>query len=473
MGCFRRHVIFVGICLSLLVAACSRERIPPDELEEIADCEWQWTAQGWMDENRNGVWDEEEPPFPGVIFTVENKRGFVGEDYQIGNGQGEAEMSAYMPGCPPVELELHAQAPANYKNTTPNDIPVSHEAEPQVYEFGFAYRADLPPPTPRPVSLLDCTSRSVEGTQSVTDMALSLDGAMWATTGNNGVGRLSLVDLQRELYSTEDGLPDESAGSVAITPEGIVWIGTINGVARYDGLSWRSYTTEDGLAGAIVNDIAVAADGSIWFATQGGISRFDPTTNHWDEQAVSEDVITPDFWIEKMALAPYGSLWFLNHESIYQRSQPQNEGEEATWTVYKADYRDEFAGFTQLEPTIAFSGDFVWLAGWSADGPAIVRYDWVSGEKVVYNYQTTGGAMIGGRISSLATTLDGSLWIGLYDDGAMRFVPDETGDEGTWYHYATSNGLNFTQISVVVVEANDRVWFGTRDHGYVMQCVLP
>jgi streptogramin lyase len=469
MPCWRRHILLAGICFGLLLAACGREQISPDELEEIADCVWRGTAQAWLDENRNGVWDGEEHPFPGVIFTVENKRGFVGEDYQIGNGQGEGEMSSFLPGCPPAELVLHAQAPANYEHTTPNDIPVGDEAEqPQVYSFGFAYRADLPPPTPRPVTLLDC-KRSF--TTSVTDMALSPDGAMWAATGSNSVSRLSPVDLQRELYSTENGLPDDIVRAIAITPEGIVWVGMNNGVARYDGRSWRSYTIEDGLAGKIVADIVVAADGSVWLATQEGIPRFDPATNRWDEQAAPDDVITTNFWIEKMELAPDGSLWFLNHESIYQML-PNNEGAAATWIVHKQDYGDEFTGLDQLEPTIAFSGNFVWLAGWSDEGPVIIRYDSVSHEKVVYNYQTTGGAMIGGRISSVATAPDGSLWIGLYEGGAMRFVPDQIGDEGTWYHYTIENGLRFTRISLVLVDGEDRVWFRTHDQGFVVQCVL-
>jgi ligand-binding sensor domain-containing protein/signal transduction histidine kinase len=50
----------------------------------------------------------------------------------------------------------------------------------------------------------------------------------------------------------------------------VLWVGTPNGLACWDGMSWRGYTTADGLAPGAVRAIADDAEGNLWIGTQGG-----------------------------------------------------------------------------------------------------------------------------------------------------------------------------------------------------------
>ena len=78
-----------------------------------------------------------------------------------------------------------------------------------------------------------------------------------------------------ELYDEEDGLVNNHVLSIQGDGNGVIWIGTVNGISRFDGEDWTNYGVEDGLAGDTVFSIAVDHDGSVWFGTNDGASLFD------------------------------------------------------------------------------------------------------------------------------------------------------------------------------------------------------
>ena len=57
--------------------------------------------------------------------------------------------------------------------------------------------------------------------------------------------------------------------------DGRIWAGTQNGLARFDGQNWKMFTTRDGLADNSVRAIAEDAGGNIWAGTEnGGLALF-------------------------------------------------------------------------------------------------------------------------------------------------------------------------------------------------------
>ena len=62
-----------------------------------------------------------------------------------------------------------------------------------------------------------------------------------------------------------------------------MWIGTRNGLNRYDGHSFKTFRPAAGnsISNEIINDIAEDSRGRIWVATMEGLNIYDPTTNNW------------------------------------------------------------------------------------------------------------------------------------------------------------------------------------------------
>ncbi|HZM05356.1 MAG TPA: two-component regulator propeller domain-containing protein, partial [Candidatus Saccharimonadales bacterium] len=47
-------------------------------------------------------------------------------------------------------------------------------------------------------------------------------------------------DYNARIWRTEDGLPNNSVHAMAQSPEGYLWIGTRHGLARFDGVHFKT-----------------------------------------------------------------------------------------------------------------------------------------------------------------------------------------------------------------------------------------
>jgi len=70
-----------------------------------------------------------------------------------------------------------------------------------------------------------------------------------------------------------NGLPSDSIKAIAQTPDGVMWFGTDNGLARFDGRRVQNFTFGDGDSNHILV-MKTDADGRIWIGTQKGAFVF-------------------------------------------------------------------------------------------------------------------------------------------------------------------------------------------------------
>lgn len=68
-------------------------------------------------------------------------------------------------------------------------------------------------------------------------------------------------------YSIKDGLPSAETYDVFQDSKGFIWIGTDNGVVRFDGNKFETFTTQDGLTDNTIFKITEDHLGRIWFGT--------------------------------------------------------------------------------------------------------------------------------------------------------------------------------------------------------------
>ena len=74
-------------------------------------------------------------------------------------------------------------------------------------------------------------------------------------------------------YDQESGLPDQSVRCLLQDRAGFLWVGTDNGLFRYDGHRFRGFTTDDGLPASQIEAVHQARDGTLWVATFSGLAR--------------------------------------------------------------------------------------------------------------------------------------------------------------------------------------------------------
>ncbi|MES2347095.1 MAG: two-component regulator propeller domain-containing protein, partial [Pseudomonadota bacterium] len=104
----------------------------------------------------------------------------------------------------------------------------------------------------------------------------------------------------------------------AIVPQdGVLWLGTANGLLRYDPRAGKVQVygqgpaDSGGLSDSRISTILAAPDGALWIGTRNGLNRFDPASGKAEQIMPAPEIATrlPQGFINWMAFDAQGRLW--------------------------------------------------------------------------------------------------------------------------------------------------------------------
>ena len=161
----------------------------------------------------------------------------------------------------------------------------------------------------------------------------SSDGVLWFG------GRLFGFDGMREVQFTG---PEELTNNFidAVYTQGDLWLGSRTyGVFRYDGTAWQQFDYGDGLADNEVRSIFQDRDGAVWVGTAEGVSRFDGRA--WLPQALPFGLPHTEFH-DPILQSGDGALWlnFVSDADAW-RKRSESEGVVASCTLRTIRYVPE------------------------------------------------------------------------------------------------------------------------------------
>lgn len=307
--------------------------------------------------------------------------------------------------------------------------------------------------------------------------------------------------LEVRTLSVAEGL-SQSTGQVLMQDRlGIIWIGTQNGLNRYDGDEITIYRADpqnpDKLQGTSVIDIAEGPDGSLWVGTESaGLSRLDRVTGRFksfkhdadDEGSISDNDISA------VEVDAAGTLWVATSGGGLNRfdaatetftrfiSDPDDPGGlPGDWIVDLKAQADghllvatEAGGLSRLDPA---SGRFDRL--WPVEGdttsiPFVIEIAldpeggiWLATPQglIHMNAQdetvTAIPGIAGEIVFSVSTATDGGVWAGTADGGL--WVTDRSG--GTAFRVDETLGLGDDTIYSILEDNSGLIWAGTESAG--------
>jgi diguanylate cyclase (GGDEF)-like protein len=85
----------------------------------------------------------------------------------------------------------------------------------------------------------------------------------------------AITQYVQTAWNSASGLPENSVHAIAQTSDGYLWLGTEEGLTRFDGVRFVTYTFHNspGLASDYIGVLAADQDGSLWAGTDSGLTH--------------------------------------------------------------------------------------------------------------------------------------------------------------------------------------------------------
>jgi signal transduction histidine kinase/ligand-binding sensor domain-containing protein/DNA-binding response OmpR family regulator len=272
--------------------------------------------------------------------------------------------------------------------------------------------------------------------------------------------------LNFEHFATHEGLSQINVNCIIQDSRGFMWIGTRNGLNRYDGYKFIVYrydsNDEHSLSNNMVNDLVEDADGNVWVATSNGLNRYDRKTGtftRFSHDAHNSNSLASNV-INRLTLDNNGTLWiatqvdgldcfdlkknkFIHHS--YSSTGVGAINDNNVRTVYKD------------------SHGHIWL-GTANGGLSLYNLKTNSFTSYRFNNPKTH-TPYGENVISIAENNDHELWVGTQEDGLFLFN-EQTGAAHN-FRYEENNPSSLSSNTIYSMQKDEagNLWIGTENGG--------
>ena len=271
-------------------------------------------------------------------------------------------------------------------------------------------------------------------------------------------------------------------------PEGTARRIPLKGVSRYDGKAFKIFTTADGLADDTIQDIFQDKAGTLWFATWSGVSQYNG--EEFNNIVVNGPMgmeVLPDWWDEIKAIAQdtTGNVWFGSTAGVtyynLQTTRFRHFAIDEDFTPFQEMGKAQQGHITDLQFD---AKDNLWISrdGLDKENSGIRRYD---GKKLTIFPQSEQLPM--SSVDKIMLDSSGNLWFtGIKnlpqkldetgDSARMIFPKDKSGvsvyNGETFQNFNTDDGLPSNRVWSVFEGSSGKLWFAT-DAGAAVGVYLP
>ncbi len=267
-------------------------------------------------------------------------------------------------------------------------------------------------------------------------------------------------------YTTADGLSQVNVNCIRQDSRGFMWIGTRNGLNRFDGYTFTTYRFDPDdnttISNNMVNDMAEDSHGNIWLATQAGLSMYNRLTGKFVryEHDDKEPGSAASNLLGRLSFDDNGKLWIAT----------QTHGVECFDTARKVfiHYNPNTNSGHGLKDenirSVYIDHDRQLWIGTSNHG--LYRYNKTTNTFVnIIARDTTGKSGINSSIISMFEDVRKRFWIGTQDEGLYLF------DRNTkkLQHFSTqtvpAGGLMSNTVYTLYNDNDGNLWIGTDNGG--------
>jgi ligand-binding sensor domain-containing protein len=248
-------------------------------------------------------------------------------------------------------------------------------------------------------------------------------------------------------WRIQDGVFSGAPNAIAQTADGYLWIGTQNGLFRFDGVRFTaSFQANGKLVSNGIFSLLGGADGSLWIGTGLHLARLKNgvLTNFTDHRGRVNTILKDH----------NGTVW------IARSRVGDSDGPLCEVANSKLRCRGKADGITPsyAGPLIEDLERNLWF------GSANVLTRWRAGSSAIFAPAGLKDAANVSGLQALAVTQDGSIWSGAVRTGHGLGLQQLS--KGSWKPFAAP-GVDGERLEVnaLFVDGRDTLWVGTEDRG--------
>jgi len=299
-----------------------------------------------------------------------------------------------------------------------------------------------------------------------------------------------ITQYAHSAWRNQDGFFTGPPTSIAQTTDGYLWIGTANGLFRFDGIRfvpWSDFALQKELATAEVSALLGARDGSLWIGAGYHFYRW--KDNHLLQYSARDqlDFVTSiiesrqgDIWLMRarqadrggplcevqgqglhchgqgegvplingtaLAEDASGNLWAAAAESKLLRWQPASS---TSWTLKSL---GNSSGINGIDALAVDPKNSLWV-GFGYPGPGLGLERFRDGVWKTFLSPQLNGSRI--AVSRLLLDSDGALWVGTENQGIYRIIDDRVD------HFDGADGLTDDKITALFQDREGTIWVAT------------
>jgi ligand-binding sensor domain-containing protein/signal transduction histidine kinase len=307
----------------------------------------------------------------------------------------------------------------------------------------------------------------------VLSVAQTSDGSVWLGTRGSGLFRLS----QGQISSVTEGLPDPKVNCLLADVNGSLWVGTDNGIVRWDGKRLSATGIPTSFKHVQVLALVKDRDANIWVGTDsGGLVRLnDRGLSSLKGEGQSHEAVTALFEDRE------GNLWMgsdsgierLRDTAFVTYSLPEGlpsdgnkpvfvDSENRLWVPpargglwWVKDGRHGRVTNAGLEQDVVYSiagrNGELWL-GRQHGGLTALRSE--GGSFIARSYTQADG-LAQDSVYSVFLARDGTVWAGTLSAGVSAL------NKNRFTNYTTANGLASNTVASILESSDGTMWFAT------------
>ncbi len=266
-------------------------------------------------------------------------------------------------------------------------------------------------------------------------------------------------DIRFARLSIEEGLSQSSILAFCQDSKGFIWIGTADGLNRYDGNEFKIYRRDlNNLQNSLPNNQVSALledrQGYIWVGTGGGLTRFDPRTETFRNFMFDADS-TPFSKVLSILQDREGFLWFATLEKGLKKYDPRTE----QMTIHRSDSKNPNSiSYNAVYGLIEDKEGRIWIG---TGGGGINIFDKKTGKfkTLRHNPADPENSLSSDIAGTVSFSLDeNTVWIGSYGFGLNR-LDKETG-KFTHYKHDPRNpySISDNRIDKIFRTQSGEIW---------------